>query len=421
MTESKGSFDKKTILQMVALCIGGGNIYMLVFMRAMFYDQMIDGMGITNTEFGNMIGLYGLTSIAFYFFGGIVADKFSARKVLVFSYLITALGGMIYATLPSYGVGMSLHLMWGAAHTLTFWASYIKLTRSLGDSEVQGRLFGFLEGGRALAVTLISSVAGLLFTWFDNPRTGLQAIILTYTVMNLVSAVTTWMNFEDTAPTRDNRNLLKNLKVVVRMPQAWIIGFMVMGLMASNSGQHYTTPYMTHVLGMGGGMVMILSFMRSYAIKPIFAPLLGIIADKVGRPSTVLFWSFALLSAVWLGIITVGDGNHMAFAVLMGCLGIMIASIRGVYFATVEESGVPMEYTGAFVGFICTLGMAPDAFISPLIGRILDTYPGAQGYNYSFMILLGFSVLGLVMAFTLAAYNKRSTKKEKEPKVAYQG
>lgn len=64
-------------------------------MRAMFYDQMIDGMGITNTEFGNKIGLYGLTSIAFYFFGGIVADKFSSRKVLVFSYLITALGGMV--------------------------------------------------------------------------------------------------------------------------------------------------------------------------------------------------------------------------------------------------------------------------------------------------------------------------------------
>ena len=407
-TPAKNSFDRQTIIKLVALCIGGGNIYMLVYMRAMFYNEILEGMHLTNTQFGDMFGLYGFTTMLLYFFGGIIADKISAKKVLISGYLMTAAAGFVYATLPSYEVGMGLHLVWGIAHTLIFWASYIKLTRSLGDAEIQGRLFGFLEGGRALSITAISSIAGLLFTIFDSPQTGLQAVILTYTITNVIAAILTWMKFEDTAPTKDNKDLLKNLKLVVRMPQAWIVGFMIMGIMASNSGQHYTTPYMKNILGIGGTMVIMLGFMRSYAIKPIFAPLLGIITDRAKSPSAVLSWSFALLSITWMGIITIGDSSNAMFVGMLVLLAISVAALRGIYFATIEECKVPMECTGAFIGFVCTLGMAPDAFLSPLIGRILDANPGAQGFNYAFMVILGFSLLGLVMAMALKAYNQRT-------------
>ncbi|PVZ70644.1 MFS transporter [Pelagibaculum spongiae] len=413
MTSSKartGLFDQKMMFKLATLCLGGGNIYMLVYMRGMFYDQIVEGMGLTNTQFGDMMGLYGLTTMVLYLVGGIVADKLSARKVLVASYILTGVCGFIYSTLPSYEVGMGLHFVWGVAHTLIFWASYIKLTRSLGDSEVQGRLFGFLEGGRALSITMVSAIAGLLFSVFDSPEAGLQAVILTYSVTNIIAAVLTWFQFEDTAPTKDNRDLIKNLGVVVRMPQAWIIGFMVMAIMATNGGQHYTTPYMKNILGISGGLVIMLGFMRSYAIKPIFAPLLGIITDKVNSPSRVLSWAFGLLCIVWVGILTIGAGNHTVFIALLVFLGISVAALRGVYFATIEECKVPMEYTGAFIGFICTIGMAPDAFLSPLIGRILDANPGAKGFEMAFMIILGFSVLGLVMSTALRMYNGKKVK-----------
>jgi len=75
--------------------------------------------------------------------------------------------------------------------------------------------------------------------------------------------------------------------------------------------------------------------------------------------------------------------------------------LRGVYFAVIDDLNIPAASTGTAVGVMSVLGYTPDVFISPIMGYLLDTYPGAQGHHYLFMIIAGAGLLGLLTVMLL--------------------
>jgi hypothetical protein len=50
------------------------------------------------------------------------------------------------------------------------------------------------------------------------------------------------------------------------------------------------------------------------------------------------------------------------------------------------------------------IGYTPDVFVPAAAGIILDTYPGAEGYQILFLLIGGLSFLGLMAAY--AAYRQ---------------
>ena len=88
-------------------------------------------------------------------------------------------------------------------------------------------------------------------------------------------------------------------------------------------------------------------------------------------------------------------------------MGYAVYMIRGNYYALVGESDMPLNITGAIVGLSSFIGFLPEAFIYPLIGYWLDSYPGKTGYQITFTYLLAISIVGLVMSLFLYRYNSR--------------
>jgi len=58
------------------------------------------------------------------------------------------------------------------------------------------------------------------------------------------------------------------------------------------------------------------------------------------------------------------------------------------------------------------VGYTPDIFATPLIGYLLDQYPGILGHQYVFMILVLFSILGLLASLRFAKLIKKRSEKE---------
>jgi hypothetical protein len=54
------------------------------------------------------------------------------------------------------------------------------------------------------------------------------------------------------------------------------------------------------------------------------------------------------------------------------------------------------------VGIISVVGYSPDIFATPLIGYIIDKYPGILGHQYVFLMLVFFSILGLSASIKFA-------------------
>jgi nitrate/nitrite transporter NarK len=78
-----------------------------------------------------------------------------------------------------------------------------------------------------------------------------------------------------------------------------------------------------------------------------------------------------------------------------------IFALSGIYFALLEEEGIPLALTGTVTGIVSVIGFTPDAFMPMIEGTLLDGYPGALGYRYFFLFIALLCIFGLVSAYLI--------------------
>ena len=156
--------NAQRLLTMTALIISGEAIFSLPFVIArIFRPTLLESFGISNLELGTAFSLYGIVAMLSYFPGGALADRFSARSMMIVSLLTTACGGILYAQIPSMFYVKALFTFWGLSTILLFWASIIRATRQWGGSSGQGKAFGILEGGARFISSFFGNYIGLCF------------------------------------------------------------------------------------------------------------------------------------------------------------------------------------------------------------------------------------------------------------------
>ena len=156
-----------------------------------------------------------------------------------------------------------------------------------------------------------------------------------------------------------------------------------------------------------------LSIVRTYLIAFIAAPIGGMIADRMG--SRIKFLKVALIIGAVLTAcyIVLPAGSPIVLVVaLMLILAVVVMMIRGTYYSTTAEIGIPVALAGAAAGILSLVGNTPDFFIFTLYGHFIDAYPGAFGYKLIFIVMVVFALLGLVCAIALAAIVKKEGNKK---------
>ncbi|HFI1294170.1 TPA: MFS transporter, partial [Escherichia coli] len=177
----------------LALCgIAGSAIYKLPYLRETYYDAMQQATGATNAELGFLMTAYGLVNFLLYLPGGWAADRFSARKLMTFSLISTGISGFYYATFPSYTMICLLHALWAVTTVFTFWAVCVRIIRTLGTSEEQGRLYGYWFLGKGLTSIVLGFLSVPVFAKFGEGVDGLRATIIFYSVVTILAGVLAW-------------------------------------------------------------------------------------------------------------------------------------------------------------------------------------------------------------------------------------
>ena len=114
------SFIKKygTLLLLAA---GAGIIFQLPYIRETFYVPIQNAMNLTDAQMGMLSSGYATMATFSYFVGGIVADKFSARKLLAFSFIATGILGLWFSTFPGYNISRLIFVLMGVSTVITYW------------------------------------------------------------------------------------------------------------------------------------------------------------------------------------------------------------------------------------------------------------------------------------------------------------
>ena len=78
---------------LIVLILAAESIYILPYVLArVFRPTFLDVFDLTNLELGTLFSTYGIVAFLSYLYGGILADRYSPRKLLSVSLILTSFG-----------------------------------------------------------------------------------------------------------------------------------------------------------------------------------------------------------------------------------------------------------------------------------------------------------------------------------------
>ena len=72
-------------MAIISFSIAGSVIYELPYIKYVYYDKFVEAFGMTNAQAGFLLSAYAIGCLILYIPGGILADKFSTKRMLVLS------------------------------------------------------------------------------------------------------------------------------------------------------------------------------------------------------------------------------------------------------------------------------------------------------------------------------------------------
>lgn len=412
-TTKKNSAEKW--IAFIVLTVAAGLIYRVPYLKTVFYDALIADFQLSNTDVGMIMSAYSLTKTAIYIPGGILADRFDNRKMLVASTTLLAICTFWYATIPSIGVLMAIHMLL-ALSNVVFWVSFVKAVRMFGSANEQGSVFGYSEGIRAVAGLLINFAAlGIMNHYLESSQKPLKYVLLFYGIVYVILGIAMWFLLpKGNAGEKATATSIKDYITVLKSPSVWLVAVLVLCAYSCQVASEYTTPYLTNVFGMTVVTAGIIATIRSYGIGIFSAPIIGKISDKIGSYSKTVIGLFVCeitLAVVLLLIPGTGGALVPAIITVLAFATVMYA-LRGIYYATMGEAGIPFALTGTATGIISVIGYLPDSYMNVMLGGFMDKHPGAAGFKYVFGSIIVFAIIGIVMAVIIYNISKKTGKKE---------
>ncbi len=405
---------KATWYFLLLLILAGESVFILPFVLSrVFRPTVLETFNLDNFQLGLCFSVYGIVAFLSYPFGGFLADKFPPGKLIAVALWTTALGGLVYASFPSYTVLKILYGYWGFTTIFLFWAPMIKATRVWGGTSSQGKAFGFLDGGRGLVGALFGAMGVLIFSLFisseisqntvSESRAAMKQVILVSSGIVALVGLLVWFFLNLDRKTEKeiilDKITISQIREVIRLPSVWLL--MIIILCA------YVGYKITDVFSLYAREVMLYDQVQSAQvgtfllfIRPVIGILIGVLADR----SQITFWlviSFivSFLGALLFAFGIISDSETALFFISILIVATGVYAARSLYFAVMEKGQIPLILTGTAVGLISLIGYTPDIFAGPAMGYLLENSPGSEGHRHVFWMLALFSFIGGISAW----------------------
>lgn len=394
--------------------MGSSIIYTPAYLKAVFYDPLMEALNVTNAQLGQFLSAYAITALICYFPSGVIADKVRVRTLSWVGFILTAALTFVYATLPSVGTLMMVFVGMGISTILIWWGIRFKLVRLISEEEEYSKNIGIsygLYGAAGLAVGLIC----LLFIKYiasaaDSMRWMLFFLGLLIFVLGLLSFLIP--KFEGEIADSSKGFNLAEVGMALKNPVVWMSAGIMFFVYFYYTGVTYTTPYLSSVMGASIGIVSLVSIVRQYGVTLLSGPAFGFLAKGAGSPTRVIGWGsiVAVLALVTIAYLPAGPAMAILAAIIAILLGFIANGVFGIVSSALTEGRVPLTIFGTATGLLSVIGFAPDTFSSVWFGALIDSQ-GNDAYVEIFIILAGSAVLATALAFFLHFYVKKNAKK----------
>ena len=403
---------RQTVYIFAVLILVAGTVYKVPYLKSVFYDQMVSSLGVTHTQIGILSSVYAGVKMVLYIPGGIIADRLDTKKCLIFSLIGESLLTAVYATLPSMLILAAIQALMAVVN-IFFWTSFIKSIRILGRDQSQGKIFGFSEGLRGITGSAATFIGLQVVSMFVEEGGPIRFVLWFYALYYFVVGLLIWKIYPEHMGSGNERcQNWRDYVEVFKRPAIWMVSLLIFTSYSLQVAFEYTTSYMTQVLGASAVLAGIVATLRDNVCGIIGSPLAGSWADRKKSPTQVALRLLLVEIVLCLLLIMSPETTGAAIPVMVLILvfSTVIYGVRGVYYSTMSETGVPVTLTATATAAVAVFGYTPDMFMSLWCGRILDTHGYQEGYKQIFVLMLIFACLAVGVCLMMLWYQRKVVK-----------
>ena len=391
------------IFLLVLVSMGSSVIYTPAYLKGVFYDPLMQGLGTTNAELGALLAAYSIVALVCYLPAGMLADKIRVRTLSWVGMITTAGFTFWYAMLPSIQLLYVVFIGMGFTTILIWWGTRYKLVRLITSEEGYPSQIGISYSIYGAAGLLIGLINTAIVSSIASATQSMTVLLCFLASLILVLGILSFFlipRFEGEIQKDAKMLSLKEAGKAFKNPGVLWAAVAMFFIYAVYQGVTYTTPFMTAVYAAPIALVSIIGLIRTYGIGLLAGPAAGGLAKIMKSPAKAIM-VFIIATAIVLVALLVlprSEALVVTVAVLIVVVGFVTYGCFSIGSSTLTEAKVPLPIFGAATGILSVVGFLPDTFLHTWFGSMIDNQ-GNAAFNTIFIVLIVFAALGLFAAF----------------------
>lgn len=199
MTMKKIGLSFQSFIAIISFSIAGSVIYELPYIKYVYYDKLLEAFHMTNAQAGFLLSAYAIGCMVLYIPGGIVADKFSTKKMLVLSLFSTGVLGFILAFSMNYITALIVFFLFAFSTSFVFWTALNKGLRLIGGKDDSGSAYGWYYALGSIISLACSFLFWDLYTSTEDAHSAMFKTIVAMSIAVLVAGLLVLLTFKDNA------------------------------------------------------------------------------------------------------------------------------------------------------------------------------------------------------------------------------
>jgi predicted MFS family arabinose efflux permease len=397
------------LLGVISLSIAGSAIYELPYIKYVYYDSMLEAFRMDDRQSGFLLSMYAMGCMICYVPGGIIADRFSTKKLLLISLFSTGALGVALALTMNYAAAAVIHFLFALSTSFLFWTALMKALRILGGKSDSGSVYGLYYALGSLVALACSFGYYAAFEAFigESAEKAMRGVILAMSGAVILSGILVFFTYKDSRePTtaEEDKFRLKDLPVALKNPYVWGASVLMFLMYAVYSCSSYFTPFLTHRVGMDVSEAGFVAIIRTYVMF-FLSPIGGWIADKILKSTLKLYAiGFVILAVFFFCVMLVpsgmaGKGAAIAVTMITSAFTIML---YGIMWSILNELKIPVVYAATVVGICSVVAYMPDLFMQTIFGDWLVRFGDESGYLRIFVCLGIFCIAAMALSVFMA-------------------
>lgn len=333
------------------------------------FDEISEDLDLSLVQIGAVWGVVPFAGAFVVLIGGMLGDRFGARRVLIVACFLAGLAGALRGLSGGFLTLAATLFLFGLL-TASIPATVHKTCGVWFPGRYLGLANGVASTGMAVGFTVGSMISATVLSPLLD---GWRNVLFLYGAISVVISFLWLLTRGEPAQPESSAAYVgavpfrEALTRVLRIRGVWILGLILMGQIGCVQGVLGYLPLYLRDMGWSDagadGTLALFHATSMVGVIPI-----ALLSDRLGSRKVVLF-AATLLVVVGVGLLSVSGGAIVWVAVILagfvrdGFMAVLISAIM-------ETKGVGALYAGTAMGLVLTLSRL-SAFASPPIGNSL--------------------------------------------------